>query len=84
MLPAIAGREERLRQFCFSLLIGGVTEQENVNDIKQRVLKDLYKTKLSRCRMIWLLPNPSPTPPPLPSASCLSFSVFLCVAGRAY
>ncbi len=27
----------------------------------------------------------SPTPfPPLRSASCLSFSVFLCVAGRAY
>jgi hypothetical protein len=28
-------------------------------------------------RMIWLLP-------PLPSVSCLSFSVFLCVAFRAY
>ncbi len=27
---------------------------------------------------------PSPPLPPLPSASCLSFSVFLCVAGRAY
>jgi hypothetical protein len=26
----------------------------------------------------------NPSPPPLPSASCLSFSVFLCVAGRAY
>ncbi len=27
----------------------------------------------------------TPTPfPPLPSANCLSFSVFLCVAGRAY
>jgi hypothetical protein len=24
-----------------------------------------------------------PPPPPLPSASCLSFSVFLCTAGRA-
>ncbi len=24
------------------------------------------------------------SPPPLPAASCLSFSVFLCVAGRAY
>jgi hypothetical protein len=26
----------------------------------------------------------TPNPPPLPSASCLSFSVFLCVAGPAY
>jgi hypothetical protein len=26
----------------------------------------------------------APPPPPLPSASCLTFSVFLCVAGRAY
>jgi hypothetical protein len=25
-----------------------------------------------------------PLPPPLPSASCVFFSVFLCVAGRAY
>ncbi len=31
--------------------------------------------------MIWLLFRPIP---PLPSASCLSFSVFLCVAGQAY
>ncbi len=29
-------------------------------------------------------PPPCQYPPPLPSASCLSFSVFLCVAGRAY
>jgi hypothetical protein len=36
----------------------------------------------SHCRRIWLL---SCTPcPPLPSVSCLSFSVFLCDAGRAY
>ncbi len=28
--------------------------------------------------------SPSPFPPSLPSASCLSFSVFLCLAGRAY
>jgi hypothetical protein len=28
---------------------------------------------------------PRPLPPPsLPSASCLSFSVIMCVAGRAY
>jgi hypothetical protein len=27
---------------------------------------------------------PPPPIPPLPSESCLSFSVFLCVAGRAY
>ncbi len=25
----------------------------------------------------------APSPPPLPSASCLPFSIFLCVAGRA-
>jgi hypothetical protein len=29
----------------------------------------------------WLLPHPLP---PHPSSSCLCFSVFLCVAGRAY
>jgi hypothetical protein len=29
-------------------------------------------------------PPPSPTSPLLPSASCLSFSVFLCVVGRAF
>jgi hypothetical protein len=76
MLPAIAGREERLRQFCFSLLIGGVTEQENINDIKQRVLKDLYQTRLSRCRMIWLLPNPSP----LSRHHSFSQPFYICVA----
>ncbi len=27
---------------------------------------------------------PTPLYPPLPTASCLSFSVFLCVAGQAY
>ncbi len=44
----------------------------------------LWRTRLSRRQMIWLLrfyPMPSP---PLPSASCLAFSVFLCVAGQAY
>ncbi len=30
--------------------------------------------------MIWLLAHP----PPTPSTSCLSFSIFQCVAGRAY
>ncbi len=47
----------------------------------QRVMKDLSTTRLSRCRMIWLLPKPLP---PLPSARCLLFSVFMCVSGRAY
>jgi hypothetical protein len=36
---------------------------------------------LRSCRMIPLLAHPFP---PLPSASCLSFTVILCVAGRAY
>jgi hypothetical protein len=32
-----------------------------------------------------LAPSRTPSPPrPLLSASCLSFSIFLCVAGRAY
>ncbi len=31
--------------------------------------------------MIWLLPHPIP---PRPSASCLSFSIFLCVPARAF
>ncbi len=39
-------------------------------------------TKLSCVRMIRLLALP--LPPSFPSATCFSFSVFLCVAGRAY
>ncbi len=34
--------------------------------------------------VVWFGSPPHPLPPPLPSASCLSFSVFLCVAYRAY
>ncbi len=34
-------------------------------------------------RVIRLLAHPFPPPPPIPSANCLSFSVFLCVAGPA-
>ncbi len=35
--------------------------------------------------VIWFGSLPTPSPPPaLPSASCLSFAVFLCVAGWAY
>jgi hypothetical protein len=41
---------------------------------KQRVLNDLQRTRLSCGRMNWLLAHP------LPSASCLSFSLFLCAA----
>jgi hypothetical protein len=37
---------------------------------------DLQRIRLSRRRIIWLLPQP------LPSANCLSFSVLLCVASR--
>jgi hypothetical protein len=45
--------------------------------VLQRVLNDLKGIRLSRRRMIWLF---SPPPFPIPSASCLSFSVCLCVA----
>jgi hypothetical protein len=51
-------------------------EQEIVNDIEQRVLKDLYKTRLSRCRLIWLLPNPSP----LSRHHSFSQPFYICVA----
>ncbi len=36
--------------------------------------------------VVWFGSSPAPLPPALPSAtaSCLSFAVFLCVAGRAY
>ncbi len=44
------------------------------NGFLQRVWNDLYRTRLSRRRLIRLFA----TPLPLPS---LSFSVFLCVAG---
>ncbi len=47
---------------------------------EQRVINDLKRTRLSRRRMIW-----APSHPLLhPSVSCLSFSDFLCVAGRGY
>jgi hypothetical protein len=45
----------------------------------QRVMNDIQRTRLSRRRRILIL-----LPPPLPSESCLSFSVFLGVASRAY
>ncbi len=49
--------------------------------ISQKVLNDLSRTMFSRCHMVWLLPHPIPL---APSAIYLSFSIFLCVAGRAY
>jgi hypothetical protein len=49
----------------------------------QRVLNDLWRTRLSCVRII-RHHTPTTFLPPLPSASCLfSFSVILCVAGRA-
>ncbi len=50
----------------------------------ERIFNDLERsTTLSCGRMIRLLARPSPPPPPPPTRS-LSFSVFLCFAGRAY
>ncbi len=46
----------------------------------QRVLNDLQRLRLSWSRMFRLLVTTSPPP----SASCLCFSVFPCVADRAY
>jgi hypothetical protein len=43
---------------------------------RQRVLNYMKRTRLSRRRMIF--------PPPPPSGSCLSFSIFLYVARRAF
>ncbi len=40
----------------------------------QRVLNDLWRTRLSRRRMIWLLPHPLPHPLPPPISK---FSIFL-------
>ncbi len=45
-----------------------------------RIIKRMTKLR-SRRRLIWLPPPPLL---PLPSASCLTVSIFLCVAGRAY
>jgi hypothetical protein len=56
-----------------------VTSQKRsatVQNCKRRFLESIewfIKGRLSRCRMIWLLPH-------LPSADCLSLLVFLCVA----
>jgi hypothetical protein len=52
----------------------------SVDIFSQRILNDFLRTRLSRRSIIWLLPHPFP---PLLSASCLSFSVFLFVGGRA-
>ncbi len=42
----------------------------------QRVLNDLWRTRLSRCRMIWFLtPHPSPTSPVSKLSLFLSFLV---------
>ncbi len=51
--------------------------------LSQRVLNDLQRSRLS-CggRMTRLLAHPLPSP--LRWSGCLSFSVFLCFAGRAY
>ncbi len=58
-----------------------ILTRESKKCSNQRVLNDLYRVRLSRRCMIWLLLHPLTS---LPSASCLSFSVFLCVAGWAY
>jgi hypothetical protein len=55
-------------------------ERASLHTKPQRVLNDLSRTKLSCDRMIRLLAHPLPS---LSSASCLSFSVFQFVAGRA-
>ncbi len=46
-----------------------------------RVLNDLWRARLSRRRMIWLLPHPSHSPV---SKLSLLYTVFVCVVGRAY
>jgi hypothetical protein len=50
------------------------------NGWRQRIPNDSQRSRLSRRVMNWLLFH---LPLPLPSASYLSFSVFLCVRGRA-
>ncbi len=66
------------------MLQGALDVSTKVNNIGERELDDLQRTKLSCGRMIRAFGS-SPTPsPPLPVASCLSFSVFLCVAGRTF
>ncbi len=32
-------------------------------ELQQRIFTDLWRTRLSRRRMIWLFPTPSPSPP---------------------
>jgi len=78
---AVGKKENCLREEGVAELRAG---QENsahvVVPARRRVLNDLQRTRPSCGRMIQLFARPSP----LPSASCLSFSVFLCVACQAY
>jgi hypothetical protein len=52
----------------------GASEAEILNDLENQAF------------LMWhdLAPPPPPAPTPLPSVSCLSFSVFLCVAAQVY
>ncbi len=50
--------------------------------LNQRVLNDVQRTRLSCGRMIRLLAHPPPHH--LLLACCISFAVFLCIAGQAY
>ncbi len=62
--------------------MGEYTENKQVT-VQQRVVYVLQRTRLSRRRIIWLLPHHLPFSP-VPYVSCLFLSAFLCVAGRAY
>jgi hypothetical protein len=63
-----------------------------VNALFNRSLQKVY-IYWEKCREYWMIYRglgfliilllPHPLTPPLPSEICLSFSVFLCVAGRA-
>ncbi len=65
---------------CAIVHVMPFVQRKMFDHTEQRVLNDLGRTRLSRRRMNGFLPHPLL---PRPSASCLSFSAFLCVADRA-
>jgi hypothetical protein len=80
LIDMALSNQSELMDFSIS---SGKSYEKNCN-ISDKIVSriGLNGTKLCCGRMIWL--HGAASPLPFPSANCLSFSVFLCVAGPAY